>query len=70
LCFRSISANECSNPITLVQHLADREIAYEVVPYPHSKTALDTAAASGVAADRVGRSGPARAISAVEPAWC
>ncbi len=40
-------------PITLAQYLVDQDIAYEVVPHPHSETALDSATAAGVTADRV-----------------
>jgi Ala-tRNA(Pro) deacylase len=37
--------------ITLAQYLIDRDIAYELVPHPHTETAAASAAASGVAAD-------------------
>jgi Ala-tRNA(Pro) deacylase len=39
--------------ITLAQYLVDRDVAYELVPHPHTQTALASAAASGVPADSV-----------------
>lgn len=39
--------------ITLAQYLLDRDVAYELVPHPHSETALASAAASGLPADSV-----------------
>ena len=42
-----------SVPNTLAQYLADRDIAYDVVAHPHSETALGSATAASVTADRV-----------------
>ena len=39
--------------ITLAQYLLDRDVAYELVPHPHTETALASAAASGIPADSV-----------------
>jgi Ala-tRNA(Pro) deacylase len=39
--------------ITLAQYLLDRDVAYELVPHPHTQTALASAAASGLPADSV-----------------
>jgi Ala-tRNA(Pro) deacylase len=39
--------------ITLAQYLVDHDVAYELVPHPHTETALATAAASGMPADSV-----------------
>jgi Ala-tRNA(Pro) deacylase len=39
--------------ITLAQYLLDRDVAYELVPHPHTETALASAAASGLPADSV-----------------
>jgi Ala-tRNA(Pro) deacylase len=39
--------------ITLAQYLVDRDVAYELVPHPHTETALASAAASGLPADSV-----------------
>jgi Ala-tRNA(Pro) deacylase len=39
--------------ITVAQYLLDRDVAYELVPHPHTETALASAAASGLPADRV-----------------
>jgi Ala-tRNA(Pro) deacylase len=39
--------------ITLAQYLLDRDVAYELVPHPHTQTALASAAASGLPADNV-----------------
>lgn len=38
---------------TLAQYLLDRDVAYELVPHPHTETALASAAASGLPADGV-----------------
>ncbi len=40
-------------PITVAQYLVDQGVEYELVPHPHSETALASAAASGMSADRV-----------------
>jgi Ala-tRNA(Pro) deacylase len=40
-------------PIKLAQYLMDRDIAYELVPHPHTETALGSAAASRLTADSV-----------------
>jgi Ala-tRNA(Pro) deacylase len=39
--------------ITLAQYLLDRDVAYELVPHPHTETALASAAASAIPADSV-----------------
>ena len=39
--------------ITLAQYLLDRDVAYELVPHPHTETAMASAAASGMPADSV-----------------
>lgn len=39
--------------ITLAQYLLDRDVAYELVPHPHTQTALGSAAASGLPAESV-----------------
>ena len=39
--------------ITLAQYLLDRNVPYELVPHPHTETALASAAASGLPSDRV-----------------
>jgi Ala-tRNA(Pro) deacylase len=39
--------------ITLAQYLLDRDVAYELVPHPHTETALASAATSGLPADSV-----------------
>jgi Ala-tRNA(Pro) deacylase len=39
--------------ITLAQYLLDRDVAYELVPHPHTETALASAAASELPADSV-----------------
>ena len=38
--------------IALAQYLLDRDVAYELVPHPHSETALASDAARGQPADR------------------
>jgi Ala-tRNA(Pro) deacylase len=38
---------------TLAQYLLDHNVAFDLVPHPHTETAAGTAAASGVPADRV-----------------
>jgi Ala-tRNA(Pro) deacylase len=39
--------------ITLAQYLLDRDVTYELVPHPHTETALASAAASGLPADSI-----------------
>jgi len=39
--------------LTLAQYFIDHEIAYRLVPHPHTETARASAAASGLPADRV-----------------
>ena len=39
--------------ITLAQYLLDRNVPYELVPHPHTQTALASAAASGLPSDCV-----------------
>ena len=39
--------------ITLAQYLLDRDVTYELVPHPHTETALASASASGLPADSV-----------------
>ena len=39
--------------ITLAQYLLDRDVAYDLVPHPHTETALASASASGLPADSV-----------------
>jgi Ala-tRNA(Pro) deacylase len=39
--------------IALAQYLLDRDVAYELVPHPHTGTALASATASGLPADSV-----------------
>jgi Ala-tRNA(Pro) deacylase len=39
--------------VTLAQYLLDRNVAYELVPHPHTETASGSANASGVPADSV-----------------
>lgn len=39
--------------ITLAQYLLDRDVAHELVPHPHTETAVASAAASGLPADSV-----------------
>jgi Ala-tRNA(Pro) deacylase len=39
--------------ITLAQYLVDRDVAYDLVPHPHTETALASAAASGLPVDSV-----------------
>jgi Ala-tRNA(Pro) deacylase len=39
--------------LTLAQYLLDHDVAYELVPHPHTETALATAEVSGVPADKV-----------------
>ena len=39
--------------ITLAQYLLDCDVAYELVPHPHTETAMASAAASGMPADSV-----------------
>ena len=39
--------------ITLAQYLLDHDIAYDLVPHPHTQTSLASAAASGLPADSV-----------------
>lgn len=41
--------------ITLAQYLLDRDVAYELVPHPHTETASATAAACGVPADSLAK---------------
>ena len=39
--------------VTLAQYLLDRNVAYELVPHPHTETASASVAASGVPAESV-----------------
>jgi Ala-tRNA(Pro) deacylase len=39
--------------VKLAQYLAEQRIAYDLVPHPHTETARDSAAVSGIPADRV-----------------
>jgi Ala-tRNA(Pro) deacylase len=39
--------------VALAQYLLDRDVAYELVPHPHTETSLATAAASGLPADSI-----------------
>jgi Ala-tRNA(Pro) deacylase len=51
-----IRKNPMGIAITLAQYFLDRDVAYELVPHPHTETALASAAASGLPADSVVKS--------------